>query len=132
MERKPKRILVVDDEADVVSYLEAVLRDNGYEVLATTDGTEALRLVRSERPDLVCLDIAMPAPTGVKIYRELRDDPELRAIPVVMITGVIQQFRDFIHHRKRVPPPDGYIAKPFAVEELLETLQRLLPSPIDA
>jgi CheY-like chemotaxis protein len=132
MARDTRRILVVDDEADVVDYITAVLRDNGYEVVATTDGAEALRLVRSEAPDLVCLDIAMPAPTGVKIYRELRDDPQLRSIPVVMITGVIQQFRDFIHHRKRVPPPDGYIAKPFAIDELLETLERLLPSTVDA
>jgi CheY-like chemotaxis protein len=126
MSDTPKRILVIDDEQDVVSYLEAILRDHGYDVVTATDGGEALRLARSTHPDLVCLDIVMPEPTGVRVYRELRDDPELRDVPVVMITGVMQQFKEFIHHRKRVRPPDGYIAKPFEVEELLATLDRLL------
>jgi len=121
-----KTVLLIDDEADIVSYLEAVLRDNGYDVLTTTDGAEGLRLARAERPDLICLDIAMPEPTGVRVYRDLRDDPQLARIPVVMVTGVMTQFKDFIHHRKHVPPPDGYIAKPFEVEELLATLARLL------
>ena len=132
MADNPKRILVIDDEQDVVSYLEAVLRDNGYEVVSTTDGSQAVALARTHHPNLVCLDIAMPEPTGVRIYRDLRDDPDLALIPVVMITGVIHQFRDFIHHRKHVPPPDGYIAKPFEVTELLETLERLLAAPAQA
>lgn len=126
----PRRILLIDDEEDIVNYLEAVLRDNGYEVLATTDGAEGLRLARSERPDLICLDIAMPEPTGVRVYRELRSDPELALIPVVMVTGVMKQFKDFIHRRKAVPPPDGYISKPFEVGELLETLDRLLGAAV--
>ena len=129
MTENPKRILVIDDEQDVVSYLEAVLRDNGYEVVATTDGSRAIELARTRHPSLVCLDIAMPEPTGVRIYRELRADPVLALIPVVMITGVVQQFKEFIHHRKQVPPPDGYISKPFEVGELLETLDRLLGAP---
>ena len=120
------RILVVDDDPDIVKYLELILRDNGYEVLTAPGGAEGLALARSEHPDLICLDIAMPEPTGVRVYRDLRDDPELRSIPVVMITGVLPQFREFIHRRKRVPPPDGYIAKPFEVAELLATVERVL------
>lgn len=129
-EEPPKKILVVDDEPDVVAYLETVLRDNGYEPLCANDGTQGLALARQHKPDLICLDISMPAPTGVRVYRELRDDPELRAIPVVMVTGVPKQFKEFIHHRKRVPPPDGYIAKPFDVKELLGTLERLLGATV--
>ena len=119
------RILVVDDDPDIVKYLEMVLRDNGYEVLPAAGGAEGLALARSERPDLICLDIAMPEPTGVRVYRDLRDDPELRTIPVVMITGVLPQFREFIHRRKRVPHPDGYISKPFEIAELLSTIERV-------
>ncbi len=128
MTRNPKErtVLVIDDDPDVVTYLEAVLRDNGYRAISAPDGGQGLALARRELPDLICLDISMPEPTGVRVYRELRDDPRMRAIPVVMITGVQKEFREFIHHRKHVPPPDGYIAKPFQVKELLETLDRVL------
>jgi len=130
---QPKKILVVDDDPDIVGYLETVLRDNGYEPLCALDGTQGLVLARQRKPDLICLDISMPAPTGVRVYRELRDDPELRSIPVVMVTGVQKEFKEFIHRRKRVPPPDGYISKPFDVDDLLATLRRLLttrPHPV--
>ena len=127
-----KRVLVIDDDLDVVTYLEAILRDNGYEPLCATDGTEGLALARRHLPDLICLDIVMPDPTGVRVYREMRDDPALAGIPVVMITGIQPEFKEFIHHRKIVPPPDGYIAKPFAVSDLLDTLQRLLPEKVTA
>ncbi len=120
------RILVIDDEPDVVSYLETLLRDNGYEVRGTTESSEAMELARQFRPDLICLDISMPEPTGVRLYRDLRQDAQLGGVPVLMITGVIQQFKDFIHHRKHVPPPDGYIAKPFEPAELLATVTKLV------
>ncbi len=57
---------------------------------------------------------------------------QLAGIPIVMITGIQPEFKEFIHHRKIVPPPDGYIAKPFAVSDLLDTLQRLLPEKVTA
>jgi two-component system, OmpR family, phosphate regulon response regulator PhoB len=128
-QERQRRILIIDDEQDVVSYLESILNDNGYEAIGTTDSAAGIELARKIRPDLICLDIVMPPPTGVKVYRELRDDPTLLHIPVVMITGVMQQFKEFIHHRKKVPPPDGYIAKPFEIPELLATLERLLGQP---
>jgi CheY-like chemotaxis protein len=126
MNAPQRTILVIDDDADIVGYLEALLRDAGYRTLGVTDGKAGLALARAQHPDLVCLDIVMPEPTGVRVYRDLRDDPALRDIPVLMITGVMHQFKEFIHHRKRVPPPDGYIAKPFDVAELLATVERLL------
>ncbi len=126
MAEQTRRILVIDDEPDVVSYLETLLRDNGYEVVATTDSGEAIELARRSRPHLICLDISMPEPTGVRLYRDLRNDRDLASVPVLMITGVMQQFKDFIHHRKHVPPPDGYISKPFEPAELLATVARLL------
>lgn len=121
-----RRILIIDDDPDVVTYLEAVFRDSGYEPLCAIDGATGLELARTQLPDLICLDISMPAPSGVRVYRELRGDPELSAIPVVMVTGVLRQFEEFIGRRRQVPPPDGYIAKPFQVEELLTVVRRLL------
>lgn len=129
---KRGRILVIDDDADIVAYLGTILRDHGYEVLSATDGTAGLELARRERPDLICLDIAMPPPTGVRVYRELRDDSALHGIPVVMVTGVMPQFKEFIHHRKKVPPPDGYIQKPFEPADVIATVGRLLAPAVHA
>jgi CheY-like chemotaxis protein len=119
-------ILVVDDDEDVVAYLNTVLEDAGYHPVCTNSGDEALDLAREHRPDLICLDISMPPPTGVRVYRQLRDDPELKAIPVIMVTGVEREFEDFIKTRRQVPPPDGYHRKPFDVDELLATVREIL------
>lgn len=120
------RIAVIDDDPDVVAYVSSVLADNGYQVRSAGDGVTGLELVRDWVPDLICLDIAMPELTGVKVYRELRGDPLLASIPVIMVTGVLPQFKEFIHHRKHVPPPDGYVQKPFELGELLEVIARVL------
>jgi len=119
-------ILIVDDDEDVVAYLKTVLKDHGYHPISTTAGDEVLNLAREHRPDLICLDISMPPPTGVRIYRDLRDDPELKTIPVIMVTGVEREFEDFIKTRRQVPPPDGYHRKPFDVDELLATVRKIL------
>ncbi len=121
-----KKILVVDDEPDVVTYLSAVLRDNGYEAFEAYDGEEALAKIRSDRPDLVTLDITMPEMTGVKAYRTLKEDEKLKAIPVVIVTGVAHDFKQFISSRTQVPPPDGYLEKPVTPEALLAEVARLL------
>jgi DNA-binding response OmpR family regulator len=123
-------ILIIDDEPDLVAYLTVLLGDHGYEVISATDGERGLELARKRAPDLVCLDISMPAPSGVRVYRELRGDEALAGIPVVMITGVPRQFEDFISRRRQVAPPDGYLSKPFDPDELLELLEKLLtPQP---
>jgi CheY-like chemotaxis protein len=100
-------VLVVDDEPDVVRYFTAVLEENGYATSSAADGVEALAKVRSEHPDLVTLDITMPNQSGVKVYREMKEDPVLRKIPVVVVTGISHDFKHFISTRSQVPPPDG-------------------------
>ena len=72
-----KKILIVDDEPDIVSYLEMVLQDQGYETSTAGNGNEALEAVRADRPDLVTLDITMPEASGTRFYKEIRTDPEL-------------------------------------------------------
>lgn len=121
-----KKILVVDDEPDVVTYLCAVLRDNGYEAIEAYDGEEALAKIKADRPDLVTLDITMPEMTGVKAYRKMKEDDTLCTIPVVIVTGVTHDFKQFISSRKQVPPPDGYLEKPVTPEALLTEVGRLL------
>ncbi len=109
-----KKILIVDDEPDIVSYLEMILQDNGFATLTAGNGNEALRLVRSERPDLVTLDISMPEASGTRFYKEVRTDPKLKRIPVVIVTAVTglggdeHAYEKFIRGRRLVPPPEGF------------------------
>jgi len=121
-----KTILIIEDEPDVTTYLSTILEDNGYGIETASDGLEAMRKIRSSKPDLISLDISLPAKTGVNIYCELKEDPLLASIPVVMVTGIQQDFENFIHSQKKLPPPDGFISKPFAVNELLSVIARLL------
>jgi len=120
-----KTVLVVDDEPDVVTYLCALLRDNGYETLDAFNGDQAIELARQNQPDVVTLDITMPETTGVRAYRTLREDPALKHIPVVIVTGVSHDFKHFISTRPHLPPPDGYLEKPIQPEQFLSEVARL-------
>ena len=120
-----KKVLVVDDEPDVATYLSTLLEDHGYSVVTASTGMEAMEKVRAQRPDLVTLDITMPEQSGVKTYRELKTDPKLASVPVIIITGVSNELERFLSTRKQVPPPDGYISKPIDTEALMELVRRL-------
>ncbi len=121
-----KKILVVDDEPDVVTYLSTVLRDAGYETLEASNGEEAMEQIKTNHPDLITLDITMPEMTGVKTYRTLKEDAGLKAVPVIIVTGVAHDFRQFISTRTQVPPPEGYLEKPVKPEDLLAEVKRLV------
>jgi two-component system, cell cycle response regulator DivK len=121
-----KKVLVIDDDADVVGAFKAFLEDNGYEADTAADGVEAMKKLREARPDLVTLDITMPNKSGVKVYREIKEDASLKAIPVVVVTGVQPEFRNFISSRKQVPPPEGYLEKPVALDAVLDEVRRLI------
>ena len=123
-----RKILVIDDEPDIVSFLTTLLRDYGYEICSARDGEEGWAKACAERPDLICMDLLMPQKSGVKLYGQLRKDPTLKDIPVVMVTGFGPpeypgiDFKQFIHHRSAVPPPDGYLEKPIDPNVLLKTI----------
>jgi len=121
-----KLVLVIDDDPDIVTFLSALLEDNGYAVDSAADGLEGLEKTRSLKPDVILLDITMPEKSGVRFYRDVRGDDELKSIPVIIVTGVMQEFRQFIHTRRQVPPPDGYIQKPVDKARLLEAVASVL------
>jgi CheY-like chemotaxis protein len=131
-EANKKKILVVDDEPHVVTYLETLLEDNGYGTVSASNGKEGIDKVRSETVDLVCLDISMPEESGVRFYRNLKEDPNLSSIPVVVVTAVTgyggdpEPFKKFLSTRKQVPPPDGFLSKPIDREEFLDTIAKAL------
>ncbi len=103
-----KKILIVDDEPDIVSYLEMVLQDQGYETITAGNGNEALEAVKRDRPDLVTLDITMPEASGTRFYKEIRLDPELSSIPVIIVTAVTGLGRRQVRLREvHQPPPSG-------------------------
>ena len=130
-----KRILIVDDEDDVITYLKTLLTDAGYRVTEARDGAEAMAEVEKERPDLVSLDITMPEKSGVRFYREMKENPDLAGIPIVIVTGVTNPwsgqggegtFEKFLSSRKQVPPPEGFFEKPVDRAEYLAKVAALL------
>ena len=121
-----KTILIIDDEPDTLTYFSSLLEDNGYATVTACDGKAAIERVKESPPDLITLDITMPEKSGVRCYRELRENEEWRSIPVIMITGIAEDFRTFISSRKQVPPPEGYLSKPVDEAELLSLVGRLI------
>jgi DNA-binding response OmpR family regulator len=97
-----KKILVVDDEPDIVTYLEALFQDNGFEVIAAYNGKEAFEKAVNEKPDLISLDITMPEESGIRTFRDLQDHEATQKIPIIIVTGIDPQFKRFIETRKQV------------------------------
>ena len=126
MTEPKKTILVVDDEPDAIDYLTTVLEDHGYATIPAKDGVEALDYLDANHPDLVTLDITMPEKSGVSVYRRLREDDRLKDVPVVIVTGISDDFERFISTRKQVPPPDGYVHKPVDHDDLMAVVDRLM------
>jgi DNA-binding response OmpR family regulator len=123
---EPHTILIVDDEPDVLSYLGAFFEDHGLKVLTARDGKDGFEKVRLFHPDLITLDISMPEESGVRMFRDLQEDPASVDIPVVIITGISSDFKRFIETRKHVRPPAGYFEKPVEREQLLAKVEELL------
>jgi len=116
-------ILIIDDEADVSRYLAAALEDAGYRTLTASDAESGLDLVRRETPDLVCLDLVMPARSGVSLFAEMKDLPVLAGIPIVVVTGVSPADAE---EMLGADPPEGFVEKPVDVPRLIETVNGLL------
>ncbi len=121
-----KKILIVEDEQDVSAYLAALFEDNGYETVTALDGLKGLEMAKTEKPDLITLDMAMPEQSGVRTYRQYRDDPEIAKIPVVIITGVGKDMKAFFAKLKGFPSPEGFMAKPIDPEALSKMVTDLL------
>ena len=121
-----KTVLVVDDDPDAREFLSTVLQDNGFAVITANDGTEAIEVIEQSPPDLITLDITMPEKSGVAVYRRLKEDEQFKAIPVIVVTGISDDFKKFISNRRQVPPPEGYINKPVDHEQFLKMATDLL------
>ncbi|MBW1641458.1 MAG: response regulator [Deltaproteobacteria bacterium] len=113
-----KKILVIDDDPVIVTYLEKLFNDNGYETCAAHDGIEAAEVAKQEKPDLITLDLQMPAEWGPRFYRKLIKNKEFKDIPVIVVSGI-----DGDHAIKNAA---AFIRKPFNPDELLKIVKNAI------
>jgi DNA-binding response OmpR family regulator len=117
------RVLVADDDADILALVAFRLERSGYEVLLATDGEEALRLAVEESPDLAVLDVMMPKMDGYEVTRRIRDNEPTSRLPVILLTARAQQ-SDV--DQGMLAGADDYVKKPFSPQELRARVQAVL------
>ena len=118
-----KRVLVVDDELDMLMVIKLRLEASGYEVVTATDGLEGLNVARKTKPDLIVLDVMLPKMNGYKVSRFLKFDEEYKHIPIVMLTALAGEEDRSTGIETGA---NAYITKPFETQELVDTVRRFL------
>ena len=118
-----KRILIAEDEPNIVISLEFLMQRGGYEIRTVSNGDDALRAAREFKPHLLLLDIMLPLRNGFEVCQLIRESPELAAMKIIMLTA---KGRESEIAKGLALGADAYITKPFATRELLETVGRLL------
>jgi DNA-binding response OmpR family regulator len=119
----PKKILVVDDEPNIVLSLDFLMKQAGYETRTAKDGNDALKAIEEEIPDLVLLDVNMPGCTGYEVCERVKTHPQWHDIVVVMLTA---KGRDVEREKGLALGADDYITKPFATQEVVNKVKDLL------
>jgi DNA-binding response OmpR family regulator len=118
-----KRILIADDESNIVISLEFLMQRSGYQVKTATDGEQALRQLSEFKPDLILLDIMLPLRNGFEVCQRIRENPEWQHTKIVMLTA---KGREVEVTKGLALGADVYITKPFATRELIASVQQLL------
>jgi phosphate regulon transcriptional regulator PhoB len=117
------RVLLVEDEQDVAELIRYNLTKEGYDVVLCGNGNEALRLARENRPDVILLDIMVPQLNGWEVCRRIKKDPELAAIPVIMVSGRVEEGDKVLGFEVGA---DDYVTKPFSPRELIARVRAVL------
>ena len=120
-----KKVLIIDDEPDTITFLTNWLEDNGYDSCSATDGNQGMKVLRSEKPDLILMDLRMPNQTGFQLYRELRLKSDYRHIPVIFVTGLTES-QIFGDECTPLPKPEAFIEKPIDLNALHREIKRIL------
>ena len=123
-QRAPKKVLIVEDNDLNMKLFNDLLEAHGYFTLQTKDGVEALRMARQHRPDLILMDIQLPEVSGLEVTRWLKEDDDLRAIPVIAVTAFAMKGDE---EKIRDGGCEAYIAKPISVTSFMRTVERFLP-----
>ena len=123
------RILIADDEPNIVLALEYLMKNEGYEVQTATDGEDALLSIAKIRPDLILLDIMMPNLDGYEVCQRIRSDPSMKDIVIIMLTA---KGREIEREKGLALGADFYITKPFSTREVVKKVREILtgnPAP---
>ena len=123
MDAMSKTVLIVEDNELNMKLFNDLLEAHGYVTLQTRDGMEALKIAREHRPDLIVMDIQLPEVSGLEVTKWLKEDDNLRAIPVIAVTAFAMKGDE---EKIREGGCEDYIAKPISVTRFLETIQRHL------
>jgi len=119
-----RRIVCVEDEPEMIDLIQLILNRKGFEVIGARGGVEGLNTIRSEKPDLVLLDLMMPEMDGWQVYQQLKADEETADIPVIVVTAKAQNIDKVLGlHIAKV---DDYISKPFSLQELVDRVEKVL------
>ena len=118
-----KKVLIADDEPNIVISLEFLMKREGHQVLVARDGEQALAMIRAERPDLVLLDVMMPRLSGFEVCQAVRADPQLAGTKILMLTA---KGRDTDVAQGRGVGADDYMTKPFSTKELAARVRTML------
>jgi two-component system, OmpR family, alkaline phosphatase synthesis response regulator PhoP len=126
-----KKVLIVDDDPDYVAAITALLEGSGYEVIRAANGTDGLDLAKTERPDLILLDVMMTERTeGFFVLQSMRSVPALADVPIVIVSSVYSEFPHFrVNPKAGWLPADQFLAKPVDPETLLSEVARLISTP---
>jgi len=122
---KKKKILVVDDEGDLLKLEKARLETSGYVVITLDSGARVLEIAKSEKPDIILLDMVMPGKNGCEVCRDLKADPATRGIPVIIFTAHYPE-EEYLKVGSGDVGADDYIIKPFEASELLAKIKFLI------
>ena len=122
----PPKILIVDDEQNIVIPLQFLMEQNGYSTLVARSGEEALEMISKERPDLILLDIMLPGVDGFEVCEIVRLNPKWRNTRVIFLTA---KGRDVDIAKGMVLGADEYITKPFSNQQIIDAVKRLLEEP---
>jgi len=122
------RILVVDDDPDLVESVTKLLEDKNHEVIQAYGGEEGLEKTRQEKPDAIILDVMMPDKDGYQVCKELKDDSEYSDIPILLLTAVASKISSttYTHRMGMETEADDYVDKPVELGELVRLVERLL------
>ena len=122
------KILLIDDDKDFVEATKLVLESKPYEVITAYNGSEGLKQAKTEKPDLIILDVIMPVKDGFNAAEELKKDPELNKVPVIMLTSFAERRGEtsLSVSQGLTLDTEDYIDKPVAPEELLKRVEKLL------
>jgi len=124
MSSEPRTVVCIEDEPGVIELIRLILERRGLKVVGAVSGMEGLEVVRQIQPSLVLLDLMMPGMDGWEVYRRMKADAMMKTIPVIIVTAKAEGIDEVL--AKHIAKVDDYIKKPFSLQELLQSIERVL------